>query len=247
MRRKITQVSRLKDSKRKSHALNLVELHQEINAPGQPWREIHEGEFGLAIRRRQVAVCLAIEKESVELLPESVCKWIVTETNAEALCQWLETGGWDKLDPQAVESRLVRASQALKEKTMSFPPRGEVPMLAEVGAPFTAYYGIRMSDQDTPWAKAKIAEYEQSLVRMLSIRDFPEQDAFKPARFGLDALKADFANREMWGPVSALPSETPEPAINLGADGDWLILLVEAWIKERLADEKELACQTSLK
>lgn len=105
-----------------------------------------------------------------------------------------------------------------------------------MGAAYSAFYGIPRAEQYSPEAAEKVAAFLKELTATFLRFDAPASETCRPVLFGLDALKADFANRELWGLCGILPQEPSEGCLGIdpGPDGDWLILLVDAWLKDAL-------------
>ncbi len=106
----------------------------------------------------------------------------------------------------------------------------------EDGAPYSSFYGIARRDQHAAWAVRKVESFRASLEKLLSRQSMPLDDVSRPVLFGLDALKADVAHRALWGLAGILPQVVGEGRleINPGPAGDWLLMLVEAWINDHL-------------
>ncbi len=214
-------------------------VHREMLSAANPLYWMWTDELDFAIHTRLRTVIKAIDQTLSNAVYVDFCSWVTTETNIEELSKWLEAGGWELVDGDAVDRCLVIAALAFGHRTMfAGSPRGETPFPSpgELGAPYSAFYGIPRAEQHSPQATEKVAAFQKVIATQFKHSGAPATEAFRPTLFGLDALKADFKNRELWGLYGMLPQEVPEghPAIDPGPEGDWLMLIVEAWVNDAL-------------
>jgi len=151
--------------------------------------------------------------------------WAEQEANPEALAEWLDRGGWGKVDGDAVEARLVKAARAVAEadglkaglSAVLWPTRD---------APYMVLcYDVPRSDLDTPAVRDRIAKHAKPELPAALLPEGWKVPDKATVLLGLDALKAGLQGFD-WGGLGLCLTD------KAGRAGDWLRLLVGPWLQE---------------
>ena len=154
--------------------------------------------------------------------------WAEQEANPEALAEWLDRGGWGKVDGDAVEARLVKAARAVAEadglkaglSAVLWPTRD---------APYMVLcYDVPRSDLDTPAVRDRIAKHAKPELPAALLPEGWKVPDKATVLLGLDALKAGLQGFD-WGGLGLCLTD------KAGRAGDWLGRLAVPWMDERRA------------
>ena len=173
----------------------------------------------IAVSLRRALVAL-LEKNAPKLeapLVDALADWIDKDANPEALAEWLERGGWEKVDGAKVEAGLATPESARIGKDPCFRviwPSHDAPYCV-------LWYDAPRADADKPDVKAFIARHSKPApLPWFNAGATPPEKA--TVLLGLDALKAAIASHE-W---QLLPQHLNK---------DWLRPLAVEWMDARRA------------
>jgi len=200
-----------------------------ILAVEQPDREI----IADALRR---ALADVLDRKGANIAPDVLAalrKWAAEDAHPEALAEWLDRGGWNKVNEKAVEAALVTAARATAEaKGLQ---EGVSGGLWKYGGPFfVLMYDTPRADADKPEVRDRIARQTVPHIdpldpvrALLMPKGMPLPD--KPTvLLGLDALKVGLQSFD-WGGLCLCVND------KAGRAGDWLGRLAAPWMDERCA------------
>lgn len=184
--------------------------------------------------------------------------WAERDANLEALAEWLEKGGWEKVNGDKGDKVEAALAFAMR-RSVDADAAGALRTLKDEGAPAffedcpppvlncptaciiwpnrdAPYYVL---SYDTPRADANkpdVLAFVDKYIKPAPYPPFDPADWTRPDKatvlLGLDALKAGIAAYD-WGGLCLCLNEKAGPA------GDWLRLLAVAWVKERAENENE--------
>lgn len=163
--------------------------------------------------------------------------WAEQEANTEALAEWLlDRGGWEKIDAEEVEARLVTAARAEERRMLdAVEVSGDEPnpllhmIWGKTGA-LLLRYSISRKERAAKTINVSF-DFQPDVPEGLIMPEGWDHPRKAPERLGLDALKAGLRFLEYEGLCACLTDAA-------GEKGNWLAPLAAAWLSDRAQKER---------